>query len=365
MANIFFGRGKKNHLIVDTSLLGLRGIFVNQENEEEPVLEKAFSSRWSSHLTKSPDDFEKNLQATLKSFAAYFPPRQFLVTFCSSDPSNREKFVQIQNIDEEDELEEYLISKKLMKASEDFLTDVHVIGPSISEIKSHQDLIIHSVQRELAQYVMDTLEETGYELEALEFPSNSLIPFHNLFCEQAENQTDALVYIGWEVSMVSVFFGGVRRFSHMLNFRLLDLMRLLVDKLGVDEDFALQLVREELFEVLLDGKEGRVQYPEDLMNEIREEMDYLLDELKRSLIFYSARVVEWKVEAVDRIFFTGLETRIDPFYNLIASSFPIPSKRIVPIEEIRFSDEVNAKIPKGAERDDFTLSFGLALRHLT
>jgi len=364
MANIFFGRGKKEHLIVDLSLTGLRGLSIS-ENDGEPVLEKAYSVRWSHHITQSPDDFEKSLGAAIKSFASYFPPRQYLVTFCCTEPSNKERFLQVQSIDDEEELEEYLLSKKLMKNQEDFLSDVHVIGPSISEIKSSQDLLIHSVNREIAQYVMDTLEEAGYELEALEFPSNALVPFYQQFCEPTEDSTDAVVYIGWEISMVSIFVGESRRFSHMLNFKLLDFLELMVEKLSIDSDFARELIQDEIFDVLLNGKEGRVQYPEDLLTEIREELDYLIDELKRTLVYYSARVVEWKIEGIDRIFFMGTEARIEPFYNLIASSFPIPSKKVLPIEEIRFSDEVGARVPQGPQRDEFTIGFGLALRHLT
>ena len=147
-------------------------------------------------------------------------------------------------------------------------------------------------------------------------------------------------------------------------FTLLDL-ELMVEKLSIDSDFARELIQDEIFDVLLNGKEGRVQYPEDLLTEIREELDYLIDELKRTLVYYSARVVEWKIEGIDRIFFMGTEARIEPFYNLIASSFPIPSKKVLPIEEIPFSDEVGARVPQGPQRDEFTIGFGLALRHLT
>lgn len=363
MANIFFGRGKKDHLIIDLSLTGMRGLTLG-ENLEEVSIDKAYEVRWPYHLSKSPEDFEAKLNEVIKSFASYFPPRQYLVTFCSTEPSNRERFVQLQMIDDEEEMEEFLLSKKLMKNQNEFLSDIHVIGPSISEIKSSQDILIHSCSRELPQYVMDTLEETGYELEALEFPSNSLSYIHNLLCEPKDGSLDAVIYIGWEISMISIFHGETRRFSHMLNFRFMDFLKRMIDKLNIDEEFARALIQEELFDVVLGGKPGKVQYPEDFLNEVREEIAYLKDELKRVLAFCLTRVLEYKVENVDRIFFVGIEGRIQTFYNNIAGSFPIHSKSILPIDEINLSEEVKAKIVDVHRRDSFSVCLGLALRQL-
>ena len=155
-----------------------------------------------------------------------------------------------------------------------------------------------------------------------------------------------------------------RRFSHMLNFRLLDFLKRIVEKLNVDEDFARDLIEKELFDVVLAGKASKIQYPEDFLHEVREEIAYLKDELKRVLAFCYARVLEWKVDSVNRIFFVGVEGRIKSFYNDIATTFPIYSKSIFPVSEVSISEEAGAKITDVHRRDSLTIGLGLALRHI-
>jgi Tfp pilus assembly PilM family ATPase len=362
VANIFFGRGKKKRLIAEASRMGLRGLLLESDGELL-VVDKAVSLSWPHHLSQSPDEFAQQLTSMTQSLAEQFSPKQHTVVFCASDASNMDRYIQTPVIEDEEELEDFLQGRKLMN-TEEHLSDIHRVGPSISELKSSQDILIHSVHKNLAQSVMDAIEDAGYELEALEFPANAMIGYYDYFCTEGRTDHDAMISIGWEVSQLSIFREGHLAFSHILNFRLSDFMGLLMRKLELDESTAKELTRNDLLQVLLEGKESRYTYPEEVLAEVRTDLEYLADELKRVVAFYVCRVMEWKIEGIERLIFTGMETEILPLYNYLASGFLVPATSINPVSEIEFSDQVSAKFQDTAAREVFCLSLGLGLRYI-
>ncbi len=362
MANIFFGRGKKKRLIAEASRMGLRGLSLESDGERL-VVDKAVVLSWPHHLSQSPDEFSQALESMTQSLAEQFSPKQHTVVFCASDASNFDRYVQTPVIEDEEELEEFLQGRKIMNQEEN-LSDIHRVGPSVTELKTSQDLLIHSVNKNLAQAVMDVIEDAGYELEALEFPANAMSAHYDYFCTEGRTDQDAMVSIGWEISHLSIFREGQLAFSHFLNFRLVDFVELLMRKLELDEDTAKTLTRDDLLQVLLEGKESRYTYPEDVLAEVRTELEYLADELKRAMAFYVSRVMEWKIEGIERLIFSGIETEIGPLYNYLASGFPVPATSVKPVSQVELSDQVCAKLQGVAAREELTLSLGLGLRYI-
>jgi len=364
MANIFFGRGKKEKLIVECSNIGLRALQLVVTEEEEMVIEKAFFAPWSYFLPQTEDDFLANFDTILKSLSAYCPPKQYSVYFCASDPSNYDRWIQTSKIEDEEELEEYLLGKKVMKSEENWNSEAIILGDSVSELKSAQDVLMHAHKRDFAQNCMDSLEDQGYELEALDFPTQGLAAYYDFYLEEGRPAHDVMISIGWENSILAIFHDGKLRFSHHLNFRLCDFMVLIKDKMQLDEQTATSITRNELFDVVLAGAASSSGLMEEITDEVKEELEYLLDEIKRLFAFYVARVIEWKIEGIERIMFFGIEARIEALYNYLASAFTVPCNRIIPLDSMNYSEEARARIEKEGSIEHLVNAFGLALRHL-
>ena len=363
MANIFFGKGKKQQIVVDASRLGLKVLQLLVE-EDSIKIEKVFYAPWSFYLSETEDDFLANLDTVLKSLTSSFPGKQHSVIFCFSDPSNLTRWYQTSVIEDEEELEEYLLGKKVMRSQEEYHSDFIVAGESISDIKKAQDVLIHSVHGYLSQNVMDAFEERGFELETLDFPVNAQTSFYEYFCEEGRTPHDAMISIGWETSSLSIFCNNEIRFTHYLNFRLCEFSELLMHKMQIDEGTAQHIVRTDLFEVLLNNGTSQYPIPEDCLTEIKEELAYLVNEIERVFAFYVARVLEWKIERVERIIYAGMETYIDPLHTYLSSYFKVPSSTISPITSLGFSSEAQMKMDEHGCYEHFNTALGIFLRHL-
>lgn len=362
MANIFFGRGKKKTLVVESSDMGLRAIGLNVTDQSIEV-SKAFFSPWSLFLSQSQDEFYTKLSTVIKSLVSYCPQKEFSVVYCCSDSSNWNHWVQTANMEEE-ELDEYLLSKKIIRDPEVWISDTNILGNSVSEEKQGLDVMVQMVKSEIAQLVMDSLEEAGYELEAIEFVPNSLISFYEYYCEEGRSNHDVILSIGWENSMISIFHNAQLRFSYFLNFRLRDFVVLLMQKMQLDEVSAKTIVREELFDVILSGKPNTSEIMPEVLEEVGIELKFVIDELNRVFAFYVTNVMEWKIEGVERIIFSGTEVKIKSLQDYFSGQLALPISTLEPMANVEFTDEAHARIQKNKSTEFLWNTFGLALRHI-
>ena len=362
MANIFFGRGKKKTLVIESSDMGLRALAL-QVTEDSITIDKSFFSPWSLFLSQTEDDFAANLDTVMKSLVTYCSPKEYAVVYCCGDSSNWNQWTQTGIIEDEEELEEFLLSRKIMRDQEAWISEASILGPSISEEKECQDVLVQMIKSQVAQLAMDTIEEAGYELEAIEFLPNSFASFYDYYCEEGRSNTDALLSLGWETSVISIFNDNKLRFSYYLNFRLSDYVVLIMQKMQLDEASAMELVNGELFNVVINGSASENNIMPQIIDEVKVELDCLMDEIQRVFAFYIAKVVEWKIENVDRIIFMGMETRIEPLYNHLSTCFQVPITQIDPMNNVEFSVEAATRVEKDNSKDILTTSFGLALRY--
>ncbi|PCJ18746.1 MAG: hypothetical protein COB02_09950 [Candidatus Cloacimonadota bacterium] len=360
MANIFFGRGKREKLIVEVCSNGLRALKLSKE--EDSKIESVFLAAWPYRLAKEEEDFVDQLKKSLKSLAAQFSPKQHSVIVCATDHSNRQKFFQTVVIEDEEELEDFLLTKKIMPNEEDFVSEVHLIGKSISEIKNSQDILIQSVFRFPAQDAMDALEELGYELDSLEYSSNSLAPYYEAYYDEDSKSHDVLLSMDWETCIYNVYYQGELRFSHCIAFNLSSFVDLIIQKMELDENSAMLLVQDELFSFVLKDKPSQYDIPEDVVNEIKAELEYLKTELDRCKAFYISRVLEWKIENISKIICTGILAEIPVLVDYIKDNLDIPVTSYKPVEQMNLSEEVEAKL-KGGLHHHFNCILGLALAY--
>lgn len=363
MANIFFGRGKKKTLVVESSNIGLRAIGL-EVTEDSITIEKAYYSSWSLFLSQTPDDFSAKLSTVMKSLASYCSPKEYSVVYCCSDSNNWNHWAQTALIEDEEELEEYLISKKIIRDPELWISDSMILGNSISSEKESIDVLVQMVKSENAQLVMDILEESGYELEAIEFLPNALISFYEYYCDENRTNHDAIISIGWENSVVSIFHDNQLRFSYFLNFRLSDFTVLLIQKMQLDESTAMDIVKSELFDVVLGDQANNRDLMPQILDEVKLELEFLQDELKRVFAFYVTKVMEWKIEGIERVVFAGHEVNMNSLHNFISTQISVPSVTISPIDNVDYSAEVSSKL-EGSDSSQFlNNTFGLSLRHI-
>ena len=364
MANIFFGRGKKKTLVVESSDMGLRALSL-EVTEESITIEKSFFSAWSLFLSQTEDDFTANLDTVMKSLTSYCSPKEYAVVYCCGDSSNWNQWTQTGVIEDEEELEEYLLAKKIMRDQDVWISEASILGPSISEEKECQDVMVQMIRSQVAQIAMDTLEEAGYELEAIEFLPNTFSSFYDYYCEEGRTNTDALISIGWETSVLNIFHENQVRFSYCLNFRLSDYVILIMQKMQLDETSAMQIVYGELFEVVINGSDSQSNIMPQIIDEVRVELNCLIDEIQRAFAFYITKVVEWKIENIERIIFMGIELRIEPIYEYLKSQLRIPTVKIDPMNNVEYSVEAASRIENDNSKDILATSFGLALRYVS
>jgi Tfp pilus assembly PilM family ATPase len=363
MANIFFGRGKRDHLVVEISRMGLRLLSLAMEEEKIQITNGAYFW-WTYSLLESETEFQEVLEKTMRQVINQFPPKQFSVIFCVSDFHNQQRFVQTGVIEDEEELESFLLSKKYMPDSEKYLSDMTVTGNSVSELKKSQDVMIYSIPKDLAQTVMDSLEEAGYELEALEYPSNQLVSFYDYLCQEGRTAHDMVISMDWELSTVSFFYEGELRFSHFLSYRLYDLVDVLVKKAQLDEKQAISIVKDKFFPALFKEAEAS-EISQEILEHAGEELACFMDELLRTVAFYCCRTMEFKMEQVGRIIFCGLERNIEPLKNYICESFVgIPHSSIDVWEYVSMSDELKARFDKEDWYEPLRSTVGLGMRYL-
>lgn len=364
MANIFFGRGKKKTLVIESSDMGLRALSL-EVTEESITIEKSFFSPWSFFLSQTEEDFTANLDTVMQSLANYCSPKEYSVVYCCGDSSNWNQWTQTGVIEDEEELEEFLLSRKIMRDQEVWISEASILGSSISEEKECQDVMVQMIKSQIAQLVMDTIEEAGYELEAIEFLPNAFSSFYDYYCEEGRTNTDALISLGWETSVLNIFHENQVRFSYCLNFRLSDYVVLIMQKMQLDEASAIEIVYSELFEVVINGAESQSNIMPQIIDEVRVELDCLIDEIQRAFAFYVTKVVEWKIESVERIIFMGIEIRIDAIFEYLNSQLRIPASKIDPMNNVEYSAEAASRIENDNSKDILTTSFGLALRYIS
>ena len=362
MANIFFGRGKKKTLVIESSDMGLRALGL-EVTEESITINKSFFSPWSLFLSQTEEDFAANLNTVMKSLRTYCSPKEYSVVYCCGDSSNWNQWTQTGIIEDEEELEEFLLARKIIRDQEAWISEASILGPSISEEKECQDVIIQMIKSQVAQLAMDTIEEAGYELEAIDFLPNSFTSFYDYYCEDGRTNTDALISLGWETSVLSIFNDNQLRFSYCLNFRLSDYVVLIMQKMQLDEASAIEIVYGELFDVALKGSTSESNIMPQIIDEVKVELDCLIDEIRRVFAFYITKVVEWKIENIERIVFMGVETRIEAIYDHLNFCFQMPMTKIDPMNNVEYSVEAATRIEKDNSKDILTTSFGLALRY--
>ena len=205
MANIFFGRGKKKTLVIESSDMGLKALSL-EVSEESISIEKSFFSPWSLFLSQTEDDFSANLDTVMKSLTSYCAPKEYSVVYCCGDSSNLNQWTQTGIIEDEEELEEFLLSRKIMRDQNVWISEASILGASISDEKECQDVMVQMIKSQVAQLAMDTIEEAGYELEAIEFLPNAFSSFYDYYCEEGRTNTDALMSLGWETSVLNIFY---------------------------------------------------------------------------------------------------------------------------------------------------------------
>jgi Tfp pilus assembly PilM family ATPase len=365
MANIFFGRGKREKLLIETSRMGMRVISMSMV-EENIQINKALNFWWSGNIYKTPEDYEQEIEKALRSISAEFPPKQHSVVYCHTDADNTQRFVQTAVIEDEEELEEFLFSKKMMPDATKYLSDMYVSGPSISDFKKSQDVMVYSMRKDFAQPVMDTLEDLGYELEALEFPANSLSGVYEyLVDEDSQTENDVLINIGWDHTSVGFFHNGELRMGHYLSFGLRWFVDILVNKLQMEEQQALTYVMGEFFPVLFREAAPTMEIPEDLLEAAGEELVTFLDELQRLIGFYKSNVMEFKVENIGRFVFTGLEVQMPQLQKYVTDYFiGIPAVEVGLFDFLTFPDEVKSKWDAEGMAYWMHVPVGLAIRNL-
>lgn len=360
MANIFFGRRKREQLIVEICSNGIRALKLS--NDEDSTIQSVFLSAWPYRLSKEEEDFTDQLTKSLKTLAVQFPPKQHSVVVCSTDHSNRQRFIQTAIIEDEEELEDFLLTKKIIPNEDDFISEVHVIGTSISEVKKSQDVLIQSVFRFPAQDTMDALEELGYELESLEYATNSLAPYYEAYYDEESESHDVVLAMDWETCIYNVYYHGELRFSHCIPFKMSSFVELIIAKMELDENSSILLVQNNLFAHVLNNEPCPHEIPQDIVDEIKAEVVYLKHELEKCRAFYISRAMEWKIEDVSKIICTGLLAEIPVLVEKIKEDLNIPVTSYKPVEEMALTDEVEAKL-KGGIHYQFNCLLGLALAY--
>jgi Tfp pilus assembly PilM family ATPase len=360
MANIFFGRGKREQLTIEVCSNGIRALKLSKD--EDSTIQSVFLSAWPYRFSKEEEDFTDQLAKSLKPLAAQFPPKQHSVVVCSTDHSNRQRFIQTAIIEDEDELEDFLLTKKIIPSEDDYISEVHVVGPSISEIKKSQDVLIQSVFRFPAQDTMDALEELGYELESLEYPTNSLAPYYENYYDEGSEAHDVVLAMDWETCIYNVYHHGELRFSYCIPFKMSKFVELIIAKMQLDENSSILLVQNNLFNHVIKNEPCPHEIPEDIVEEIKEEVEFLKHELDKCRAFYISRALEWKIEDVSKVICTGLLAEIPVLVEQIKESLSIPVTTYKPVEEMTLTEEVEAKL-KGGLHYQFNCVLGLALAY--
>ena len=142
-------------------------------------------------------------------------------------------------------------------------------------------------------------------------------------------------------------------------------LNFVMQKMQLDEASAMAIVYGELFEVVLNGSESQSSIMPQIIDEVRVELDCLIDEIQRAFAFYITKVVEWKVESIERVIFMGVELRIDAIFEYLNSHLSIPVAKIDPMNNVEYSVEAASRIEKDNSKDILTTSFGLALRYIS
>lgn len=360
MANIFFGRGKREQLIVEVCSNGIRALKLS--NDEESTIQSVFLSAWPYRLSKEEEDFTDQLAKSLKPLAVQFPPKQHSIVVCSTDHTNRQRFIQTAIIEDEEELEDFLLTKKIIPNEDDYISEVHVVGASISEVKKSQDVLVQSVFRFPAQDTMDALEELGYELESLEYPTNSLAPYYDAYYDESTESHDVMLAMDWETCIYNVYHKGELRFSHCIPFKMSSFVELIIAKMELDENSAILLVQNNLFGHVLKNEPSPHEIPEDIVEEIKAEVEFLKHEIEKCRAYYISRPMEWKLENVTKVICTGLLAEIPVLVEKIKEGLDIPVTSYKPVEEMNLTDEVEAKL-KGGLHYQFNCLLGLALAY--
>lgn len=349
---------------MEFSRLGLRVVAVSRE-AEIITLSSALFYPWSYYLIKTEDEFYASLEKIMRSVVAEFPPKQHTVIICFADEENLLRFTQTSVIEDDEELEEFLLGKKIMPDTNNYISDMQVCGTSISELKKTQDVIVSSTPRKFCQGFMDMLEELGYELEALDYPANALSTIYENFCVEVADKHEILISLGWENSVFSIYFNGSLRFSHYLNFRFYDFVNLLIGHMQMSEEQAKSFVEKEFFPVFFKEKHSEIALNDDVINESSNWLSFLLNEIKTLQAFYITKIMEWKIEKLDNLYFTGMEQNYPVLCKYISDSMiGMPVRKVRVFEHIQMPEELQAKIV--ADNSEYMLSSAicLALRHL-
>ena len=74
--------------------------------------------------------------------------------------------------------------------------------------------------------------------------------------------------------------------------------------------------------------------------------------------------MEWKIEGIERIVYTGHEARMSSLNNFISEQASVPTATILPIDSVEYSTEVSSKFQKNGFSQFLTNTFGLSLRHI-
>ncbi|MBW7876261.1 MAG: hypothetical protein H3C47_09775 [Candidatus Cloacimonetes bacterium] len=342
MPNFLLKRGKKEKLVMDVSSTGVRVAKVVLDNEV-PFLKSAWVQGWNHRLSLSEEDFANHLNKVMKDLTNQFPAKQHSIVFLCSDGSNTQKFVQTANISDEDELEEFLISKKHYPDVEEYLSDNLVIGESVSEVKKTQDIMVRSVSKNIAQSAMDALEKSGYELEGLEYVGNALDAIYSLWYPDSGLEQEMLMHVSEEGVYLNFYRGGVLRFGYTINLNQIALIDSLVEKGHMERDRSRKLMMGDFFSSFYEG-ENLLSLPPDLLLEFKALMEWFESELKRAVAFYLCRVLEWHAPSLHRVILTGQETRSNGFLEKMRAMFQCPVEVFSLYENLGIVPDLKARM---------------------
>ncbi len=361
MPNFLLKRGKKEKLIVEVSATGMRAVQMIRD-ENVPKVVNAFCQSWPHRLILSEDEFAGRLEKVVQELSLVFPPKQHSVVFCCTDATNMERIVQGPVIEDEEELEEWLLQKKVMPSQDDYISDFSVMGDSLSEFKKSQDILVRSVSKKVAQVAMDALEEGGYELEALEYPSNVLNSLHGLWFPDSGQEHEIMFHIGPEISVMAFYLNGVPRFSHVLNFSLMSYLDHLIEKAGMEPEMARKFILEGILPVLYDGAPNPID--EESIQPIRNDFQWLVAEIQRVSSYYYCRVLEWQGIRANRVLCSGLEAYSPGFQQVLRDQLQTSVDAFSLMESVGASEDIAARLGMDQWGSVILWATGLGTRYM-
>lgn len=344
------------------STTGVRVLRVGMEGET-PHVYKAWCSNWPHRLSRTEEDFTAHLGKVVKEMQNLFAPKAHSVVFMASDASNQQKLVQTAPMEDEDELEEFLISKKHYPDPENYLSDNLVLGSTVSEVKKSQDILVRTVSKQIAQTGMDALEQGGYELEGLEFAPNAIDAVYGLWFPESGLEQELVMHVSPEAVYLNFYWNGALRFGHTISLSQVNWLDMLFEKGQIEFDKSLKWLKGDLFASFFPAQ-NVYKLPEDLFLGFKAEFEWLVEEIYRSVSFYLCRVLEFQAPLLHRIILTGQEQRSSEFIELLRQRFGCSVEVFSILENMGVSADIQSRMAWDAWGSEVLLGMGLGTRYM-